>query len=380
MSIETRRGKTGVSYLVRVPTPNGPHRTKTGTFKTKKDAERKERQWLTERDGGVLIDAGKLTLAGFAKQWVDSLRHTKLAVSSRRRYADALRLYILPTLGRYRLDQLTPVAIQGVYADLMDGTADRKPLSAKTANLAHNVLHRCLKAAVNSDLLNRNPTERVTPPPRPKAQIKCWTTGQTAAFLAVANNDEYQALWQLAIETGMRRGELLGLKWSSVRLDQGALTVETSRSRAEKGRFADGATKTRNSRRTFRLSAEMVEILKQHREQQRFQQRAAGLTGSEAGYVFAQPNGRPLHPNTVTRRYKALIAEAGVPDARIHDARHASATLGLESGESIKDVSQRLGHSSTALTMDLYMHPSEERQRENADRLAAFLKAAGERG
>jgi integrase len=379
-SIESRFGPRGKKWLARPNLPPGPsgerHRAKARVFTSKKDAETWLAEKALEREKGIVIDSGKLILARFVDRWLESLRHTNLAVSTRRRYADVLRLHVLPVLGHRQLRALSPLEIQELYATLQDGG-----LSAKTTSLIHTVLHKALKQAVNWDLIARNVTERVTPPPRPKPQVRGWDAAQTARFLAVADCHEYGALWRLALHTGMRRGELLGLKWNAVDFNKGTIRVEASRSRGEKGKFIDGKPKTVSGRRSFPLSAEMIEILRRHRTQQLEQRLAAGPAYEafpDGGYVFAQPNGRPLHPNTVARCYKHLIAEAGVPERRLHDTRHTNATLSLESGESVKEVSERLGHANIGITLDLYVHPGEATKREAANRFDAFLKAAQE--
>lgn len=382
--IEKRFGPRGKKWLAR-PTMAGPD----GTSKRGKgrifDSEDEAKKWLAEqallRDKGIVIDAGKLTLAQFGEQWLESLRHTGLEPSTLRSYRDNLRKHVLPSLGHRQLAKLGAMEIQQLYGALLDGSLGSRPLAPKTVNMVHCALHRALKDAVNWDLIARNPTERAKAPRPTKQRLKVWNGAQTVRFLAAADQDEYAALWRLALHTGMRRGELLGLKWDYVELDKGIVRVQENRKRGEKGAFYDGKMKTPSGRRSFPLSDEVITFLRRHRARQLEQRLAAGPAYEihpDGGYVFAQPNGRPLHPNSVRERYKRLITVAGVPDKRIHDMRHAHGTLSIENGEPIKQVSERLGHSSIAITLDLYTHPTDERKREDANRFDAFLKTAGE--
>jgi integrase len=347
------------------------------------DSEDAAKKWLAEqallRDKGIVIDAGKLTLAQYVEQWLASLRHAGLEPSTIRSYADNLRKHVVPALGHRPLAKLGAMEIQRLYGTLLDGTLGDKVLAPKTVNMVHCALHRALKDAVNWDLIARNPTERAKAPRPQKQRVKVWTGPETARFLAAADEDAFAALWRLALHTGMRRGELLGLKWDHVDLDRGVIRVQENRKRGDQGNFYDGKMKTPSSRRAFPLSDDVVAFLRRHRTHQREQRLAAGPafeTHPDGGYVFAQPNGRPLHPNTLRERYKQLIAAAGVPDKRVHDMRHAHGTLSIENGEPIKQVSERLGHSSIAITLDLYTHPTDERKREDANRFDAFLKTA----
>ena len=314
------------------------------------------KKWLAEqallRDKGIVIDAGKLTLAQYVEHWLASLRHAGLEPSTIRSYADNLCKHVVPILGHRPLAKLGAMEIQQLYGKLLDGSLTGKALAPKTVNMVHCALHRALKDAVNWDLIARNPTERAKAPRPTKQKIKVWTGAETSRFLALADQDDYAALWRLALHTGMRRGELLGLKWDYVDLDRGIIKVQENRKRGDKGAFYDGKMKTPSSRRSFPLSDEVIGVLRRHRTQQLEQRLAAGpayATQADGGYVFAQPDGKPLHPNTVRQQYKRLIAAAGVPDKRVHDMRHAHGTLSIENGEPITQVSERLGHSSIAI-------------------------------
>jgi integrase len=381
-TIEKRFGPRGKKWLARPTLPGAEGTSKRGKGQVF-DSEQEAKKWLAEqallRDKGIVINAGKLTLGQYVEQWLKSLRHAGLEPSTIRSYADNLRKHVLPSLGHRPLAKLGALEIQQLYGKLLDGELTGKPLAPKTVNMVHCALHRALKDAVNWDLIARNPTERAKAPRPQKRKVKVWTGTQTARFLAVADADEYAALWRLALHTGMRRGELLGLKWDYVDLDKGIVKVQENRKRGERGRFYDGKMKTPSGRRSFPLSDEMVGMLKRHRAHQLEQRLAAGPAyeiASDGGYVFAQPSGLPLHPNTVRLRYKRLITAADVPDKRVHDMRHVHGTLSIENGEPVKQVSERLGHSSIAITLDLYTHPTDERKREDANRFDAFLKAA----
>jgi integrase len=234
-------------------------------------------------------------------------------------------------------------------------------------------LHHALDDAVKWGLLNRNVTDAVEAPKKARQEMHVWNAEQVGRVLRAAADDSLEALWRLAIYTGMRRGELLALKWSDVDLDGGALFVQRALSRGMTARLEEGEPKSRSGRRRIALSASVVESLKRHRVRQLEHRLATGDAYEDRGYVFANETGGHLHPNVLYRRYAALIARADVPVIRFHDLRHTSATLMLAEGVHGKIVQERLGHANIAMTLDLYSHVSADMQRDAADRLDALL-------
>jgi integrase len=208
--------------------------------------------------------------------------------------------------------------------------------------------------------------------PRAAKQEMRWSVDEARQFLDAAAGDRYVALWTLALTTGMRRGELLGLKWPDIDFEAGKLAVRrTLVTVAYQIRWSE--PKTAASRRVVALDPATAAALRAHRARQLEERMAIGAGYLDEKVVFAAVAGEPLHPDTVTKHFDRLVARAGVPKIRLHDLRHTAATLRLEQGVPLKVVTERLGHSSTRITSDLYQHVGESMQDEAAAKLGAAL-------
>jgi len=206
--------------------------------------------------------------------------------------------------------------------------------------------------------------------------MRVWSVEDAAKVLASAKGDDLEALWYLAITTGMRRGEILGLRWSDVDLEAATLSVRRTLSRGATSRLEAGEPKTLAGRRRVALPTSTVERLRQHKTKQKTLWLAVGSGYADREIVFATVNGTPIHPNTLTRAYDKIIESANVPRIRFHDLRHTSATLLLASGEHPKVVQERLGHASISETLDRYSHVSADMQQRAAERFDAIFDAA----
>jgi integrase len=315
---------------------------------------------------------GRATLATETAfdRWLESAAPT-LRPATARRYRDVARLHIVGKIGHVRLAKLTPSDVQRLYADRL--TAGLSPTSV---HHIHAILHRALNQAVRWGLLMRNVTDAVDPPRRSSPEMRTWDTRQVAAVLAKAADDDLEALWRLALLAGMRRGELLGLRWGDLDLDAGTLSVRRTLSRGSSSRLEIGEPKTGAGKRRVSLPASAVESLRQHRKRQLKQRLAAGPAYVDQDLVFAKVDGGNIHPNTLSRRFGQLIERAGVPPIRFHDLRHTCATMLLAEEVHPKVVQERLGHATIAETLDRYSHVAEDMQRHAADRLDAAIDAA----
>lgn len=372
--IYKRQGKHGTTYQTWVELPRDPEtgrrRQKVISGATKKEVEALAVQMEAAINTGGFgeADADKVTLAQYIARWLP-VNASSVRATTHRRYADLLRLHVLPYVGRKQLSKLSALDLQHLYAHRhTDGH-----LSMTTVQQIHIIIHKALKQAVKWGLLVRNPADAVEPPRRTTAEMKVWTRAQAAAFLAVADEHEQAALWRLALLTGMRRGEILGLRWEDIDLRAGTLSVRRTCIRGTGNAYEFAQPKTAKGRRQISLTRSTVDALNRHRLRQVELRLRQGSAYQDEDLVFATPEGHPLHPNTLALHFSRLIEAAGVPRIRFHDLRHTSATLMLANGEHPKIVQERLGHADIGTTLNRYSHVTMDMQRDAADRLDKLM-------
>lgn len=280
-------------------------------------------------------------------------------------YRETTRLYIDPAIGRVPLARLEPEDVSAMLRRL-----EAKGLSPTTVRYAHAVLRIALNRAVKTGRAVRNVASLVEPPARRTAERRPLTAEQARALIAATAGDRHEALYVVAITTGMRQGELLGLRWQDVDLDAGRLTV---RHTLRVGMRELSEPKTERARRTLRLGADSVTVLREHRRRQLEERLAAGRRWIDSDFVFATSIGTPLDSHNVTHAFQRILARAGLPHQRFHDLRHACATLLLEDGEELGVVSRILGHSQIATTADVYAHLTPAMLERSAARMDAIL-------
>jgi integrase len=369
----TKCGNSWTAIVDLPPDPaTGKRRQKRVTARTKRDVELQVAALIQAGQTGF-TDAGKLSIRDFFDRWMNATAPT-LRAATVRRYRDLARLHIVSVIGHLRLAKLTLGDVQRLYADRL--AAGLSPTSVRHL---HSLLHRALADAVRWGLIVRNVTDVVDAPRRSTPEARTWSAPDVNAFLASAAGDRWEALWRLALLTGMRRGELLGMRWTDVDFDAGALAVRRTLSRGSRSKLEPGEPKTASGRRRISLPASAVESLRRHRRYQVELRLAGGPAYEDADLVFATELGRPIHPNSLNYRFRRLIEQAGVPAIRFHDVRHTCATLLLSEGVHPKVVQERLGHADIAMTINLYSHVSPDMQRDAADRLDAILGSARER-
>jgi integrase len=286
---------------------------------------------IKNRDAG--IDSENMTVGGYLDRWLVTIRDT-IRTGSWKQYEMIVRLHIKPTLGGARLEKLNALQIQSFYRERLDAG-----LSPRRVQYVHVTIRKALKDAVKWRLIPYNVADAVTPPRPTKPEITPLTAEQVKRLLAATRGEKLEALYVLAVTTGMRIGEMFGLKWSDVDLEVGVLRVRRTVS-------ADGTVnppKTASSRRTVRLSTLAVRALTGHPR--------------TAEWVFASAAGTPIgvcnfHKNS----WRPLLQRAGLPHARVHDLRHTAATLMLSRGVPVKVVSEMLGHADVSTTLSIYAH------------------------
>ncbi len=370
-----KRGKTW-SYVVDVGRDRRSGRRRQrwkGGFATKREAEQALGRALAAVGAGEVVDSGSLTVGAFLDEWLAG-HAPSLKPSTAKSYREIVQWYLQPGLGRVKLADLNGLLIRSLYADLIanGGRRGRAQLSPATVAVVHRVLRKALNDAVLWGLLVRSPLIGVKPPKRDAPEMRSWTPDEARRFLAAVADDRLYALWVLVLATGMRRGELAGLRWDDVDLDAGVLAVRRARVSVAYA-VHESDPKTRSSRRTISLDSRVVAVLRAHRRRQLEDRLAWGPAWTDTGYVFTTECGEPLHPERVTVLFGRLVVAAGVPKVRLHDLRHTSASLMLAAGVHPKVVSERLGHSSVSITLDLYSHVIPGLQAEAAEKLGEMI-------
>jgi integrase len=308
---------------------------------------------MADRDGGFVFDAGSLTVGEYLERWLtDSVRGT-VRPSTFEIHRYMIQPHIVPSLGRLRLKDLSPTHVRGFYRDKLDSG-----LSAATVRKMHSVLRKALKQALLDGLVPRNVCEAVKPPKVERKEITPLDREQVKALLEAARDagDRLEALYVLAVHTGMREGELLGLKWEDVDLERGILRLRHALVR-EGGKTALGDLKTPKSRRSVKLTRAAADALRSHLERQLAEIERMGSLYQPGGLVFATEVGTLINPSNLRNRsFKPLLKRAGLPDISFYDLRHTCATLLLSQGTHPKLVQELLGHATIAMTLDTYSH------------------------
>jgi len=344
------------------------------------DAEKLVTDIVKRKNDGQRTPHGKTTLGEYlTEKWLP-LQQSRLRPSTYDDYRRMIRLHVIPTLGRIALHKLAPEDLDSLYARLLrSGRRDGKDggLGVKTVRKVHLVLHKALSDATRKGSVVRNVASIADPPKLSSAkrsEIKFWTADQLRTFLdQVKNNRAFAALF-VSAHTGMRRGELLGLRWSDVQLDDARLSVHQAViSVAYEMQLSD--VKTGAGRRTIDLDDRTVGVLRQWRKAQAEEKLLLGAGYHEQGLVFCRADGDPTHPDLFSQTFDRAVAKSGLPEVTLHDLRHTHASLLLKAGVPVKVVSERLGHSNPAFTISVYQHVIPGMQAEAA---AIFSRLIGE--
>lgn len=350
---------------------------------TRREAESRWQRRHEELARGIGVE-GAETFQGLWDQWLAAK-----ALSCRPSTLASYRLlgtrHLLPVLATKAVSKITPMDCQRLVASWHQPSArqDGKPgpLSPRTIRLLYQCLSATLDQAVRWQLIATNPARAVDPPKIGKVQHRWWTPEQGKRFLAHAASHPYGIVFALALATGLRKGEILGLRWQDVDLDRGLLTVAqillVQRPQgALPGQLVFGAPKTPESQRTIPIDAGMVRHLRAHFASQQRERRLVGSDYHDHGLVVQTGTGTPLSPRNCSRLFERLQAECpDLPRIRFHDLRHSHASWLQEMGLDIRALADRLGHTQISFTLQVYTHAEVERQRTMADQLGTLLAA-----
>ncbi|QQE75684.1 site-specific integrase [Brevibacillus composti] len=342
--------------------------TRSG-FKTKKEAEIACAEMITKYESGELVISKKQTLTSYLEFWLENYAKTKLRQSTYTNHEVAVRSRIIPVLGHHELDKLSPLHVTKYLTELQ-----KEDLSADYIKYLHAVLKKALNQAVKWQLIPKNIMDHVDPPRLAQKEIVTWTAEQANEFLSHAKEDKYYIGFVLAIYTGMRRGEILGLRWKDIDFEQARISVQQTLYRPANSGIIFQEPKTKSAKRRIAIPPFVVKELKAHLSKQNTLRDQYGPGYEDHDLVVCYDDGRPQDPRNLLRHYERIIKRSGLPYIRFHDLRHTHATMLLQLGEHPKVVSERLGHSRVGITMDVYSHVLPDMQKDAADNFEKMMK------
>ncbi|HZC04295.1 MAG TPA: site-specific integrase [Ktedonobacterales bacterium] len=363
-------------WEARLSLPDG--RRKSFYDKSRQVVAKRLSEALRDRDKGAMVIADeRLTVERYLADWLERMQPPRIRPSTHRRYGQQMA-HVIRAYGDLRLTRLTASHLATLYARLQrPADSAQRALSASSVHHIHVVLREALDDALQLGLVMSNVTDRVDAPKLRRPPIEPFTSEEAQRLLEAACGDRLEALYVLALTTGMRLGELLALTWRQVDLEARTLHVVASLQRVSNDRhgWALSEPKTEHSRRQIALTPSAIEALRAHRVRQLAERLAVADVWQERDLVFCDETGDYLNALRVTStRFQALLRRAGLPRRRFHDLRHTCATLLFKAGVHPKVVSAMLGHSTIAITLDIYSHALPDMQREAVQAMEAMLK------
>ena len=327
--------------------------------KTQAEAKAKLKQAIEEAKGLDAAKVGRYTVGQWMEVWFEHYAKVKVRPSSHQTYRGYIDNHIKPSIGKIPLEKLTSLELQKLYKKLLEGgrveriesRKQSKGLSAKTVRNIHQIISSAMKLAQEQKLIASNPAEGCALPRMGHQEMKTLPVEQLHSFLREAKDSGVFELYYLELATGLRRGELLGLKWEDIDLERGDLRVRRQIARIN-GEVVEAPLKTKNAYRTLPLAEDTVSILLEQKKK---------VAGSP--WVFPSSTGGPISPDSVLHMLHRVLKRAGLPRIRFHDLRHTFATLALQNGVDVKTVSGMLGHFSAGFTLDTYAHVTTASQR-----------------
>lgn len=338
------------------------------TGKTQKEVSKKLKELTSSIDNGTYLSPNKITLAVWLDIWAKEYLND-IKPSTKARYISNINKHIKPAIGFVQLSKLDTHTLQKFYNSLSD-----KDLSPGTVKYIHSILHNSLEQAVKIKYINYNPSGGVTLPRVGRTKITPLDDGQISAFLAGIKGHRYEALFQTALFTGMRRSELLGLMWEQVNFSDGTILIDRQLQYDYAGKDTYTITTPKsNASRTIRPAPFVMELLHDLKDQQDKQAKALGSVWADSGFVFVNELGEHLIMMTVYSSFKAVCQKIGLPNLRFHDLRHSYAVASIRAGDDIKTVQENLGHATAAFTLDVYGHVTKDMQKNSASRMDNYI-------
>ena len=347
-----------------------------GGYRTRRQAEFVAARLVSDLTAGRYVDRSNVRVGDWlTATWLPVMK-TQVKPTTWESYRILLELHVLPWLGSTPIQKISATALNDLYARLLRNGSKRTPgpLKPSTVHHLHLLLHKALGDAVEAGLLFDNPAGRAKPPrlaPVVVSGDQCWTVTDLRRFLDYISDDRLRAAYQLSAMTGMRRGEVLGLQWRDMNLDEARLVVQHAQV-VVRDKLISSTPKS-GKPRVVELDAGTVKALWEHRCRQILERKAWGPGYQDSGLVFRREDGSPVHPSSYGQRFRVLIGEAGLPRIRLHDLRHTHASMALQAGVPVKVVSERLGHANPGFTLTLYAHALPGVQAEAAAAVASMV-------
>jgi integrase len=371
--------KDGASWYVSFDLGKDPEtgkrrQKKKRGFKTKKEAEKYLSEQINDLDKGTYFEPKDLTFFEYLDYWLENYAKPNTAVRTIEGYQYIIEQHLKPSLGNIKIAKLHPAHLQEYYSlKLAKGKIDGMGLSPTSVKHHHRLIHKVLKDAVKWQFLARNVAEAVTPPKTKRVEMKIWNNEEVKTFLRKAKVSSYYSVFFTAIFTGMRRGEVLGLRWQDVDFDNNVIYVRQALQEVRGKGLTFKEPKSGKSR-SIAITSIVTQELKNVLKQQLMNKSMFGSDYCNLDLVFAQKNGKPLQPTEMHRNYRKIINENGLKYIRFHDLRHTHASLMLQQGVHPKVVSERLGHSTIGITMDTYTHVLPNLQKEAAHQFEQLIE------
>jgi len=369
------------SFVVDTTDPDGKRRqTRRRGFKSRRAAQTELTRVLTSLATNAYVTTQAETLADFlTSTWLPAIEHT-IKPATFESYRRNMRLHAAGRpIGRRKLQEVDPADLNALYAQLLQGGDAHRALSGRSVAYVASILHRAFKDAVRWQLLVRNPADSSDPPrPSTPPQMRTWTAQELRTFLDGVSADRLAGAWWLLATTGMRRGEVLGLRWEDVDFDAGVLRISrtlitTDVQRKGMPGMAWGTPKTGKGRRQVALDAPTVAALRLHRSRQLHERLSFAGAYEDTDLVISREDGHPLHPKALSYRFERWVTQLKLPRIRLHDLRHTHATLALRAGVHPRVVQERLGHANVSITLDTYSHVDIQMQADAAARVSALV-------
>lgn len=366
-----RKHGTGWQYTVNLETDpaTGKRRQKSkGGFKTKKECEQAMNELMAQLESGMFFESKELVLREYIDYWLENYAKVNVAASTFELYKSFSK-NIVQHIGNLTLKETKPAHIQNFYSKLLQD----KSISKRQILKIHRMLHEALKHAVQWQLIINNPTDSVTAPRPEKTSIKVWDIDTSFNFLKDIKNTNLYIPVMLALTTGMRLGEIAALKWSDINFKDGFISVTHNFQRVE-NQYILKQPKTEKSKRSIAMMELTIKELITHKNKQKYDKIKQGNLYDDQDFICTWENGKPLRPHYISDLFRNYILRLDYPRIRFHDLRHTHATMLLSKGVNPKIVSERLGHSTVNITLDIYTHVLPNMQKEAVKKLDSIFE------